>query len=1735
MSGGDGGIPPNPSCPRNLPLLMSDDTLKRHCKFDDICPHGSRCDQASGLCKWDCLSDSQCASDPDGGAAKFCSCRGECVDPTGPVSRPAATQPTLVVAPLHFTLPTASEPFPATPAWGAEATRDFDVSIGSEVLIGDGATSDVTVTPGDHVEIKCPGQAEYAAEPCTFNLGALSIVPGTETYKTPTASVSMKAIPVQGDAGTVGRWEARVGAAGVASSPRIVSAEYGVGFENPDRPAGTWQTVTSSVPSSFHGTGYVQLKTPGGKALSIPITGRGDDLWNLLLYDPAKIISESGRFGLRDNHPSFYGDDPTSHTNDWFDFGAIAHSNGVSGIRESRITNRTIKVHALDAGGVDGVEATFDLYFPIALVFPEQRSQSISVFVHLDATTQEGLFCDGNTACPSGLTCDLGFCSSDKTTVSVGPGGAILSKQESKAHFGLGALAWDLNNQAGPVNAEEIFCGNTHPSYGGLFDLHRDILPVSGEAGCRYTNRYLTATIPTVTPLLVHKDLEQAGERQPRSAAELLRACLKDLNRTEPTTPKAFTTYVGYESDNLPDPAYFQYLGDCISLGQWSTATAAAEPQLRNRLLQQWLEIHSFVATEGLQENELQETVGPIPASPTAPALVDAPSLDVLTTQMEVGWGWFFKRLWLRELSSSPFKTADYRLSENLTDPQGCQTDGSVPCPAGRYCDGSGTWGPIGSNRCVPKPLEEVGDHEQSVGLPTTMLNTMAAHLAIANRVTEQAVMETYAQGGSAMLRQKAVNKAGRALRLALWVESMAQTIYADLVANNNCKTCLSQRWKDRWSGAKGEFQVARDRLLTSLATLQSGGNPLGLRDDDVPLFFGDVGGTNSRYFAASDYLLDGWAAPAVTAAQGSLSAAREAWISRRNSEVQDLDAQANRERILEQISMTYGERIIDNCGPITVGHQLNSSEVLDEWAHENIDLDLCHIDPKCFGTDDVNNTAIRHNIQAQMSDEAAKSHLCKLDYMAKLQSFQTCEPLFQDLPPQFAFMNDLFQKCATSIQSLRPKRAEELEPGATDIACFFGSSAPPLPKCPAGNGVPCYTVCDKKVNITNCTFCNQNPAACPDGCPAVYICNPEDRSGCNNDQCLFTRTWEKYTKYPNGTIEGGTHSGGVLIDTPDELLVPLTKFEDNPWLEVKVDVGPGADQRKWVYTKRKKVRTAEYCKIPVDYLYGFYPESWIREDVTSGGFGAAWAAATETCSSGSLIKFNQQNPDLSGPRYPFSNVPLPMPTLDPKCFSGKMGVAQLAIQEANLKLRETTEIINAKKGSMEDTFESCVKLAKDVQKAEAARNKWKAWKIAVAVVAVVAAAALTVVTAGAGAPALVLVGAAVASGAGAAAAQARAHMDDNIAEMEALLGHNQATQACWLSHRDQLRGLSDAATQVELAYNEIDMSKANLTKMQRDNLQSVMDGRAKLDAERGRKYGSYAHDYWFDEKVERFKKDLEWSRRLTYLAMEAVEYEFQQSLPFRHDILTATNPNALADVVRGLKQEQGSRSINRRRPEESSVVLSLRDDVLKVADRSDITDFGERAWTPAQRFSGQLENSAFAYFGKDGTYMGQAVPFILGPEGVLETRCGERLWRVTATVQGDGLSEASPNTSLLLLKRNTFSSQWCSDGDVSRPAMQSASIYPSAQLFRSGASGGAGESSDFTPALMTPWFNIRRTDFYKDTFRDGSSEELAGRGLYGDYVLLFPKQMLDQGFPIEKVEDVLLRIDYLSVDNLSQ
>lgn len=68
----------------------------------------------------------------------------------------------------------------------------------------------------------------------------------------------------------------------------------------------------------------------------------------------------------------------------------------------------------------------------------------------------------------------------------------------------------------------------------------------------------------------------------------------------------------------------------------------------------------------------------------------------------------------------------------------------------------------------------------------------------------------------------------------------------------------------------------------------------------------------------------------------------------------------------------------------------------------------------------------------------------------------------------------------------------------------------------------------------------------------------------------------------------------------------------------------------------------------------------------------------------------------------------------------------------------------------------------------------------------------------------------------------------------------------------------------------------------------------------------------------------------------------------------------------------------------------------------------------------------------------------------------------------------------------------------------------------------------------MQPYLNVSRSEFERESYAQGSTTELAGRGLYGEYWLELPKGALSldgsAGLKLELIDDVLLRLDYVSV-----
>jgi hypothetical protein len=315
----------------------------------------------------------------------------------------------------------------------------------------------------------------------------------------------------------------------------------------------------------------------------------------------------------------------------------------------------------------------------------------------------------------------------------------------------------------------------------------------------------------------------------------------------------------------------------------------------------------------------------------------------------------------------------------------------------------------------------------------------------------------------------------------------------------------------------------------------------------------------------------------------------------------------------------------------------------------------------------------------------------------------------------------------------------------------------------------------------------------------------------------------------------------------------------------------------------------------------------------------------------------------------------------------------------------------------------------------------------------------------------------------------------------------------------------------------------------------AIDDGLAARERELDRERVDIAFHYWLDEHIDKYQSDLVLAKKYAYLAMRAAEHELQQSFGLDGQILNAATPDQLESALASIDQYRFTRGINGRRPSEDIIVMSMRDQLQKLEDTpATLVDQGYRPLAARERFGKRLMSPEFALYDRDGRYLGQALRFVVPAEYELTHRCAERLWRVTATVQGDGLDIDAPTVPMVVLKASSFASQWCEGhGLGDDDGSQNAWSGPLVSLGHAESSDG----NDFTPASISARLNVRRSDLYRDQYAEGASEELAGRGLHGEYVLLFPHAgLFDRpGKPLrlERVEDVLVRFDYVSISDL--
>jgi hypothetical protein len=404
--------------------------------------------------------------------------------------------------------------------------------------------------------------------------------------------------------------------------------------------------------------------------------------------------------------------------------------------------------------------------------------------------------------------------------------------------------------------------------------------------------------------------------------------------------------------------------------------------------------------------------------------------------------------------------------------------------------------------------------------------------------------------------------------------------------------------------------------------------------------------------------------------------------------------------------------------------------------------------------------------------------------------------------------------------------------------------------------------------------------------------------------------------------------------------------------------------------------------------------------------------------------------------------------------------------------------------------------------------------------------------------------------------------MDEAQRKHDALMGvleHQMTDTICLNDAEMELVGTRTAALRVEQASLELSRLMVQFENQKNDLRGLLAEGHAAVEYELNRRIAPLNMDFWLDERVERYGDYLDQGRRAVYLAVLAVEYEYQLSSAERAAVLAATTPGELQRSIDNLRAYAMAGTVGGASPGNLFTVISLRDNLLQLADRSDYPD-GWHALTEAERFRSWLASPAHAVYDDDGTYLGQEIPFALQPLGTIGigdsggipvltgTDCAERLWSVNASLLGTDLYRGSDTTltRVVLRKRNTFASQWCSPADPARP-FQIASTRPTRNLFLDPfhyaesmtpatpvPQHSAGEDRAFADARISAYFNVTRADLEDEAYFNGDSQELAGRGLYGDYALFFPAETLSvsgsNGLVLGSVEDVLLRFDYVSV-----
>lgn len=490
----------------------------------------------------------------------------------------------------------------------------------------------------------------------------------------------------------------------------------------------------------------------------------------------------------------------------------------------------------------------------------------------------------------------------------------------------------------------------------------------------------------------------------------------------------------------------------------------------------------------------------------------------------------------------------------------------------------------------------------------------------------------------------------------------------------------------------------------------------------------------------------------------------------------------------------------------------------------------------------------------------------------------------------------------------------------------------------------------------------------------------------------------------------------------------------------------------------------------------------------------------------------------------------------DVRCFRGSLGDAAALVVGA----KQDVDIARSAASDLEQAYELeaqyCGQLQADLEHDnrildhhETEMKEWRNWKMAADQVANACATASEVMSA----KSVISLGAGLDAAAGASRA-ASIHFQHkmNAAESEfrksmALRSNARQVQSCFHGADKYRLGMATESLKIQRRATDVEIGLASLQSKKESARQLVAEGIAAIGREGGRTHTSSVYRHWLSADVEMFRQDFDWAQRMTYLALRALEYELQESSSLRQAVVTARQPQELRNILMKIEGALLPRKINERRPEPHKLVLSMREQVLHLADQS-TAPAGKRHGTSVERFRHYLTSPAAAIYDAEGRYVGQGVHFSVPSQAADE--CAERLWLVNAVVRGHFSGEAAGFTRVQIYKTGVFASQWCVGHGTSLPLQIGATPRMGVASYAEAERRPLPQTlSGFSQANLDSRRDVEYAHFSESSYSDGASEGFAGQGLYGDYLLVFPP---NGNLPLSEIEDVFLRFDYLSVPN---